>query len=210
MIRVLVADDHPVVRRGLIQIVNAENDLNVVAEAATSQGVLDVLNREPLDVVVLDITMPGRSGLDILDEIRKNHSGIKIIVLSFHPEEQYAVRAIRAGASGYLNKDSAPDQLVTAIRRVAAGRKHLTPEVAEALALAIDNTGHKALHEELSDREFQVLRLIGSGKSVSEIALELSISVKTVSTYRSRILQKMHLKTNSELTRYVFEHGLIL
>ncbi len=210
MIRVLVADDHPVVRRGLIQIVDAEDDLKVVAEAVDSPGVLDVLDREPLDVVVLDITMPGRSGLDILDEIRRDHSGIKVIVLSFHPEEQYAVRAIRAGASGYLNKDSAPDQLVTAIRRVATGRKYLTAEVAEALAMAIDSTSHKTLHEGLSDREFQVLRLIGSGKSVSEIARELSISVKTVSTYRSRTLEKMNLKTNSELTRYVFEHGLIL
>jgi two-component system, NarL family, invasion response regulator UvrY len=210
VIRVLVADDHPVVRRGLIQIVNAEDDLSVVAEAVDSQSVLDALDREPLDVVVLDITMPGRSGLDTLDEIRKNHSGIKVIVLSFHPEEQYAVRAIRAGASGYLNKDSAPDQLVTAIRQVAKGKKYLTPEVAEALAMAIDSTGHKALHEGLSNREFQVLRLIGSGKSVSEIARELSISVKTVSTYRSRILEKMNLKTNSELTRYVFEYGLIV
>lgn len=210
MIRVMVADDHPVVRRGLIQIINAENDLNVVAEAVNSQSVLDALNRERLDVVLLDITMPGRSGLETLDEIRKNFPNVHVLVLSFHPEEQYAVRAIRAGASGYLNKDSAPDQLVTALRRVAAGKKYLTPEVAEALAAAIDTTGQKVAHEELSDREFQVLRFIGSGKSVTEIAEELSISVKTVSTYRARILAKMNLKTNSELTRYVFEHGLLV
>ena len=206
----MVADDHPVVRRGLIQIINEEGDLTVVAEAVNSQGVLDVLGRDRVDVVVLDISMPGRTGLETLDEIRKYYSGVRVLVLSFHPEEQYAVRSIRAGASGYMNKDSAPDQLVTAIRKVASGKKYLTPEVAEALAMAIDSTGKKALHEELSDREYQVLRLIGSGKAVSEIAVELSISVKTVSTYRSRILGKMNLKTNSELTRYVFEHGLIV
>ncbi|MFN7949273.1 MAG: response regulator transcription factor [Blastocatellia bacterium] len=208
MIRILVADDHAIVRRGLKQIVMEEPDLEVAGEAQNSQEVLDLIRRQAWDVLVLDINMPGRGGIETLREIRRDHPGLPVLILSVAPENQYAVRAIRAGAAGYLSKDSIPEELVKAIRKVLRGGKYISDAVAEQLALAIDRESDRAPHELLSDREYQVLCLIASGKTISEIARELSLSVKTASTYRTRILDKMQMKTSAELTHYAIRNGL--
>jgi two-component system, NarL family, invasion response regulator UvrY len=207
MIRVLVADDHPVVRKGLCMILSEAEEIQVTAEASDAREVLDLLPRVPVDVLVLDIGMPGRSGLELLQNLRQSHPKLPVLILSQYPEEQIAVRAIRAGAAGYLNKESAPDQLVDALRRVHQGRKFLTPSLAELLAVTIEG-GRAEPHQLLSDREYQVLQMIASGKTVSDIAGELCLSVKTVSTYRTRILEKMNLRNNAELTRYALENKL--
>jgi two-component system invasion response regulator UvrY len=207
MIRVIVADDHAVVRQGLKQIISETPDLSLVGEAASGGEALDLVRGLECDALVLDINMPGPGGLDILRELRALRPKLPILILSMHPEEQFAVRLLRSGADGYLNKESAPDELVNAIRKVATGGKYVSAALAEKLALDLQ-TGGGPPHEALSDREFQVLRLIGQGKTASEIAALLSLSVKTVSTYRARILQKMDLSTNAELMRYALEHGL--
>jgi DNA-binding NarL/FixJ family response regulator len=209
MIQILVADDHAIVRRGFVQIINETNDLRVAAEAANADQVLKQLETVPCDVCVLDISMPGKTGLEILPEIRKLRPNMPVLVLSMHSEEQYAVRALKGGASGYLTKESAPDQLIQAIRQVASGKRYVTPEVAVRLASSIDPSGPKLPHERLSDREYQVLCMIASGKSVGDIAKELFLSVKTVSTHRARILKKMNLKNNAELTKYAFSSKLV-
>lgn len=208
MIRILVADDHAIVRRGLKQIVMEESDLEVAGEAQNSQEVLDLIRRQTWDVVVLDINMPGRGGIETLREIRRDHPGLPVLILSVAPEDQYAVRAIRAGAAGYLSKDSIPEELVTAIRKVLRGGRYISDAVAEQLAIALDRESDRAPHELLSDREYQVLCLIASGKTISEIARELALSVKTASTYRARILDKMQMKTSAELIRYAIRNGL--
>jgi two-component system, NarL family, invasion response regulator UvrY len=206
MIQVLVADDHAIVRRGLTQIVNETMDLRVTAEATNGNEVIDLLRSRPIDVVLLDLNMPGPAGLDTLKLIKSEFPDTAVLILSVHSEEQYGVRMLRAGASGYLSKETAPDQLVQAIRRVADGGRYLTPTTAEALLSHIDSPGPP--HTLLSDREFQVLRMLASGKSATEIADALSISIKTVSTYRARVLTKMNLKSNADLTRYAIEHQL--
>jgi two-component system, NarL family, invasion response regulator UvrY len=206
MIQVLVADDHAIVRRGLTQIVNETMDLRVTAEATNGNEVIDLLRSQPIDVVLLDLNMPGPAGLDTLKLIKSEFPDTAVLILSVHSEEQYGVRMLRAGASGYLSKETAPDQLVQAIRRVADGGRYLTPTTAEALLSHIDSPGPP--HTLLSDREFQVLRMLASGKSATEIADALSISIKTVSTYRARVLTKMNLKSNADLTRYAIEHQL--
>lgn len=206
MIQVLVADDHAIVRRGLTQIVNETMDLRVAAEATNGNEVIDLLRSQPIDVVLLDLNMPGPAGLDTLKLIKSEFPETAVLILSVHSEEQYGVRMLRAGASGYLSKETAPDQLVQAIRRVADGGRYLTPTTAEALLSHIDSPGPP--HTLLSDREFQVLRMLASGKSATEIADALSISIKTVSTYRARVLTKMNLKSNADLTRYAIEHQL--
>jgi two-component system, NarL family, invasion response regulator UvrY len=208
LIRVLIADDHPVVRKGLSMILSEADGIQVVAEANNAQEVLDTLPKLPVDVLVLDIGMPGRSGLEILQELRQHYPKLPVLILSQYPEEQIAVRAIRAGAAGYLNKESAPEQLVDAVRRVFQGRKFLTATLAELLAVTLEG-GVGEPHEALSDREYQVLRMIASGKTVSDIAGELNLSVKTVSTYRTRILEKMNLKNNAELTRYAIQNKIV-
>lgn len=208
MIRVLVADDHPVVRKGLCLILSEGEGIQMVAEASQAQDVLDVLSRVPVDVIVLDIGLPGRSGLELLQDLRQFYPKLPVLILSQYPEEQIAVRAIRSGAAGYLNKESAPDQLVDAVRRVHAGRKFLTPSLAELLAVTLEG-GSADPHQTLSTREYQVFQMIASGKTVSIIAGELNLSVKTVSTYRTRILEKMNLKNNSELTRYALQNNLV-
>jgi DNA-binding NarL/FixJ family response regulator len=208
MIRVLVADDHPVVRKGLCLILSEGEGIQMVAEASQAQEVLDVLSRVPVDVIVLDIGLPGRSGLELLQDLRQFYPKLPVLILSQYPEEQIAVRAIRSGAAGYLNKESAPDQLVDAVRRVHAGRKFLTPSLAELLAVTLEG-GSADPHQTLSTREYQVFQMIASGKTVSIIAGELNLSVKTVSTYRTRILEKMYLKNNSELTRYALQNNLV-
>jgi DNA-binding NarL/FixJ family response regulator len=209
MIKVLIADDHAVVLEGLKQILSETADISVVAEAANGQAVLDKVRSTQVDVVVLDIAMPGRSGLDILLHLKRERPNLPVLVLSIHPEDQYAVRVLKAGASGYLTKESAPEQLITAIRKVVIGGKYVSPALAEKLAFDLEADVDKPLHETLSDREYEVLCLIALGKTVKEIADKLSLSVKTISTYRSRILEKMKMKNNAELTHYVIRQGLV-
>jgi len=209
MIRILIADDHTIVREGLRQIMAETGDMTVTAEAGNGQEALDKILREDFDVVVLDIAMPGRSGLDILKDIRAYRPKLPVLVLSMYPEEQYAVRVLRAGADGYLTKESAPNDLITAIRRLYEGKKYISSSLAEKLAFSLEMHSTRPPHEMLSDREYQVLCRISSGKTVKEIAEELSLSVKTISTYRSRILEKMAMKNNAELTYYAVQNHLV-
>ena|ERR1043166_1866514 len=208
--KVLITDDHAVLRRGLKQILEDGFGKNIqFGEAANAGEAIAAVTRENWDLVVLDITMPGRSGLDALKEIKAVKPTTRVLVLSVHSEDQFAVRVLKAGASGFLNKDSAPEELVKAVRKVLAGGRYVSASLAEKLAMHLDHPSDQLPHQQLSDREFQVLRMIGSGKTVSEIAAELSLSVKTVSTYRARILEKMAMHTNAELTRYAFENKLV-
>ncbi len=207
MIRAIIADDHAVVRKGLRSILEDTADMVVVAEACSGQELLEKARRSPCDVVLLDIAMPGRDGLETLKLRKKEKPGLPVLVLSIYPEEQYAVRALKDGASGYLTKESAPDELITAVRRVSAGRNYVSASLADRLADELGD-GAKSPHERLSDREFQVLCMIGAGRTVSEIGAELSLSVKTISTHRSHILAKMNLKNNAEIIRYVLANGL--
>ena len=207
-IRVIVADDHPLLRAGLISVLNASTDLRVVGEAGNGAEVLRAIDDLTFDVLLLDVSMPGKSGLDLLRQIRKDNPRLPILIVSSHPEDQYALRAIKAGASGYVTKMSAPADLVTAVRTVSNGRKFITPGLAELLADHIERPDDGTPHESLSDREFQTLKMIAAGHSLTHIAEVLCISVKTVSVYRSRLLEKMRMKSNVELTRYVVERGL--
>ncbi len=209
MTRVLVADDHPIVRQGLKQILAETADILVADEAGDGLTVLDLVAKNSYDVVLLDISMPRAGGLDILKELKALRPKLPVLVLSMHPEEQYAVRALKLGASGYLTKGSAPDELVAAIRRVSQGRKYVTSSLAEKLADQLETDGERPLHERLSVREYQIMCLLASGKTVSEIAADLSLSVKTISTYRSRILEKMHLANNAQLIHYAISNGLV-
>ncbi|OGO37711.1 MAG: DNA-binding response regulator [Chloroflexi bacterium RBG_16_57_8] len=208
MLKILIADDHPVFRRGLRQIINEAPDMAVADEAVDGLEVLRKVNAEEYDAVVLDIAMPGKDGLDVLAHVRRERPRLPVLMLSMHPEEQYAVRALRMGASGYLTKESATEELVAAIRKVASGGRYVSSALAERLAAVVQQSAHVA-HESLSDREYQIMRFIASGKTVSEIAHSLSLSVKTVSTYRVRILSKMKLKNNAELVRYAMENRLV-
>jgi DNA-binding NarL/FixJ family response regulator len=209
MIKVLIADDHPIVRQGLRQILSEIPDMLVAGEAVNGQETLDQVRAGGWDVLVLDITMPDRSGLDILKELKHQQPDLPVLVLSIHAEEQFAVRLLKAGASGYLTKENAPDELVKAIRKVVDGGKYISQSLAESLAFSLDVTSDRPRHETLSDREFQVMQLMASGKTLTEIAEELSLSAKTVSTYRGRLLEKMNLKTNAEIVRYAIENGLV-
>jgi two-component system invasion response regulator UvrY len=209
MLKILIADDHAIVRQGLKQIVTETRDMTVAGEASNGQELLNKIREGEYDVVVLDITMPVRDGMDVLRQLRSEKPRLPVLMLSIHPEEQYALRALRAGASGYLTKESAPDELVVAIRKVSSGGKYISASLAEKLAFELEFGHEQALHEVLSDREYQVLCLIASGKTVTEIAQELSLSEKTISTYRSRILEKMNMKNNAELTYYAIKNQLI-
>jgi DNA-binding NarL/FixJ family response regulator len=208
MIRVLIVDDHAIVRQGLRRILDEASGMEVGAEAANGVEALNKLRSEKFDVVLLDISMPEKNGFDTTKQILEGNIGTKVLILSMYPEDQYAVRLMKAGASGYMTKDTAPEQLVDAIRKVAAGKKHISPSLAELLLIDCSTDSSKPSHELLSNREYQVLRLLGSGKKVSEIAEDLSLSVKTVSTYRTHILEKMKVKNNAELTFYVIQNGL--
>ena len=211
MIKLLIADDHPIVRRGMAEIITQEADLKVTGEAGSVNEVLELLKDHHPDVLLLDLNMPGRNGLEAIKDILFRFKSMKILVMSAYPEDQFAKRVLRAGASGYLPKDSAPDQLVAAIRKVAGGGRFVTPAIAEQLAvdLGMGAGSPSKPHETLSDRELQVLLQISSGASITDIAELLSLSPKTVSTYRTRILEKLNLKSNAELTRYAIEQKLI-
>jgi len=207
--KILLTDDHAVVRHGLKQILADEFKKATFGEARNAQEALNRIWKENWDVVVLDITMPGRSGLEVLREIKKSKPKLPVLVLSMPPEGQFAVRVYKRGASGYMTKESAPAELVGAIKKVLAGGRYVSPALAEKLATYVSSDAPKTPQEKLSDREFQVLRLIASGKIVSEIAEELSLSVKTISTYRARILEKMEMKNNAELMHYAMQHQLV-
>jgi two-component system invasion response regulator UvrY len=208
-INILIADDHPIVREGFKQVLSETTDMVVAGEASNGQEVLNLIRKNKYDVVLLDISMPGRSGLEILKELRSEHPKLPILIVSIYPEEQYAVRAFRAGASGYLTKASAPHELIEAIRKVSKGGRYVSSSLAEELTYYLDVDATRAPHETLSDREYQVMLLIASGKTVSGIAEELCLSVKTISTYRTHILKKMNLKNNAEITLYAVQNKLI-
>lgn len=208
-IRVLIADDHAIVRQGLKLILSETNDLEVAGEADGGVRALHLIRSGGYDVVLMDVSMPDRNGIDTLKLVKKEFPRLPVLMLSMHPEEQYAVRALRAGAAGYLSKQGAPDQLVTAIRQVAAGKKYVSPAVAEELANAIGEDVDRAPHEKLSDREYQTLCMIASGRTLTQIGEQLNLSVKTVSVYRARLLEKMKLHNNAELTHYGLKHGLV-
>ena len=210
MINILIADDHTIVRKGLIELVEDSKSIQVSAEAKNSAEVMQLLVSQSFDLVVLDISMPGRSGLEALKDIKKMYPKIPVLILSMYPEEQYAVRVIKAGASGYLNKDSAPEELIKAIKTIAKGRKYISMAIAEQLADHFDQSFEKPLHEQLSDREYEVMLKISNGVSLTTIANELSLSVKTISTYKCRIQKKLNLKTSNEITHYVISNNLNL
>ncbi|HLE28328.1 MAG TPA: response regulator transcription factor [Anaerolineales bacterium] len=209
MIKVLIADDHAVVRQGLKQILGETSDMQVVGEATTGPEALEKARAEGWDVMILDLTLPGRSGFEILKALRAEKPDQPVLILSMHAEDQFAVRLLKAGASGYLTKESVPEELIKAIRKVVAGGKYVSPALAERLAFEMDAASERLPHEALSDREFQVMQMIATGKAVKQIAEELSLSVKTVSTYRARILEKMNLKTNADLIHYAIQQRLI-
>lgn len=209
MIKVLITDDHAMFRAGLKHIIDEEFDMLVAGEAANGQEVMSKILDKDYDVVVLDINMPGRDGIEVLSEIKAVKPNIAVLVLSMYSEEQFAIRALREGASGYLTKESAPDELTSAIREVFRGGKYISPTVAQILAYNVDSHSEKLLHEKLSDREYEVMLQITIGKKIREIAGELNLSGKTISTYRTRILEKMGMETNTELTQYAIRHKLL-
>ena len=210
MIKVLIADDHALFREGLKKVIGQHSDIEVLGEASNGQEALEKVWKEDFDVLLLDISMPGRSGIDILKEIKnaKHQPKPKILMLSMHPEEQYAVRALKAGASGYLTKESAPDEIIEAIRRVSLGLKYVTLSLAEKLAIELEFDSEKPLHEQLSDREYQVMQMIARGHTIKKIAEKLFLSSRTISTYKSRILEKLNIKNNADIISYIKEHNL--
>jgi two-component system invasion response regulator UvrY len=209
VIKLMVADDHAIVRKGIEQIIAETDDIVVSAEARNGQEVLERSGKNDFDIVLLDISMPGRDGLEVLKELKRQRPKLAVLMLSMYPEEQYAVRALRSGASGYLTKESAPDELIAAIRKVSAGGKYISSSLAEKLALKLGNYSDSPVHEQLSDREYQIMTMLAAGKTLTEIADELALSVKTISTYRARLLQKMNMKSNAEITRYAIENKLV-
>lgn len=209
MLRILIADDHTVVRKGLRQILLDEFPNAFIEEVADAQEMIKEIMNAKWDVVVSDLSMPGRSGLDALQQIKISHPDLPVLILSIHPEEQYALRALKSGAAGYLSKDTAPDELVKAVQKVLLGKKYISQSIAEKLASTFSSDSSLTAHETLSDREFDVMKQLANGKSVSEIAEILSLSVTTVSTYRARVMVKMNMKSNSDLTKYAIEYKLI-
>lgn len=209
MIKVLIADDHPVVRRGLRHILEEAPDIVVGAEVGTAHEVLDAVREQSWTVVVLDISLPGGNGIDLIKDIRRERPDSRVLILTAHSEEQYAVRALKAGAAGFLNKESAPAMLSEAARRVASGGRYVSAALAETLASLLSGDARGLPHECLSDREFEILKLLASGKTVTNVAESLALSVKTISTHRARILKKMNMRTNAELTHYAVRQGLV-
>ena len=209
MLRILIADDHAIIRKGLKQILLEEYPSAVIEEVNDAEAAINKTITSEWDILICDLSMPGRSGLDVLQHVKQNALKLPVLILSIHPEEQYAIRALKAGAAGYLSKDAATEELVKAVQRILQGRKYISSSLAEIMASELDQETTKPPHELLSDREFHVFKLIADGKSVSEIAEQLSLSITTVSTYRSRILEKMDIKTNADMTRYALEKKLI-
>jgi two-component system, NarL family, invasion response regulator UvrY len=209
MTRALIVDDHTITRAGLRRILSETSQPMTVGEASNGLEALEMVMSQEWDIVMLDISLPDRSGLEVLKAIKKARPTLPVLVLSMYPVDQYALRVLRAGGAGYLTKESAPDQLLEAVRRVTSGLRYITPEVAECIAQDWNRSPAQSVHETLSDREFEVMRLIASGKTVGEIAKDLMLSVKTVSTYRTRVLQKLHLRHNAELTHYAVVNNLI-
>jgi DNA-binding NarL/FixJ family response regulator len=209
MLKVLVVDDFPLFRRGVRDLVTEGFQGAKIGEAGNSHEMLELLRRKPWDVAVMDVSMPGMNGLDALKQVRQEFPDLPVLILSMYPEDQYAIRMFKAGADGYLNKSSAPEELVKAIKKVHEGGKYVSPSLGEALAFTVNPGAEKDPHQLLSDREYEVLCLIGSGKTISQIADTMNLSVTTISTYRARILEKMRLKTNAELARYAIHKGLV-
>ena len=209
MIKILIADDHVLIREGLRKILKEAPDMSVISEAQNAREVFERLKENSRDVVVLDISLPGKSGLEILKDLKQEKPDIPVLILSMHPEDRFAVRALKAGAAGYVTKESAAQDLIKAIRKVVQGRKYVSAALAEKLAFDLEASTGKALHELLSDREYQVMCMIAAGKTVKEISAELFLSISTVNTYRARILEKMNMKTDAELILYAIENQLI-
>ncbi len=209
MIKILIADDHPVVRQGIKQILAETRDLVVADEAASGQEVMKKVMKNDYDVILLDISMPERNGLDILRELKSKKPKPAVLILSIYPEDQYAVRVLKLGAAGYLTKESVPEELISAIRKVAQGRKYISATLAEKLAIDLEINAEKPPHENLSDREYQVLCMLASGKRLKDIGDDLNLSIKTISTYRSRILEKMKMGNNAEIIRYALQNNLV-
>jgi two-component system invasion response regulator UvrY len=207
--RLLVADDHAVVRKGIVQILEGASDLSVQGEATNGMELIDLVRKQEWDAVIMDLTMPGLSGLDLLKQLHAIRPNLRILVLSVAPEDQYALRMLRSGASGYLTKESVPSELVNAIRKVCAGGRYVSQHLAEELTYSLGADAEHAPHESLSDREFEVLRLMATGLTPTAIAEKLCVSIKTVSTYRARMLEKMRMKTSAELVRYAIKAGLV-
>lgn len=209
MIRILIADDHAIVRKGLAQLIRDEFASAEIAEVGDAEELISKVSDKDWDIVVCDLSMPGRSGLDALRQIKQMYPSLPVLIMSMHDEDQYALRVLKAGASAYLGKDNIHEDIIKAIRTVLLGKKFITPSVAEKLAQALESDTNQLPHEKLSDREFDVFKLLAGGKAVSDIAEQLSLSVTTVSTYRARILEKMNLKSNADLTRYALNNNLI-
>lgn len=209
MYKILIADDHPIVRKGLRQILEEGGIVRNVTEAGTGKEAVEKVRNSSFDAALLDISMPEMSGLDALDEIKRLKPSLPVLILSIYPEEEYAVRALRSGASGYMTKKSAPDELITAIRKIVRGGRYISPSLADFLASHLTDESSKPLHETLSNREFQVMRMIAAGRSLKEIAFDLSLSPKTISTFRTRILQKMQIQNNADLIQYAIKNNLI-
>ncbi len=207
--KVLIADDHAIVRRGLKLILSEEFSRIIFGEARNGQEVLDHVWKQDWDIVVLDITMPGRSGLEVLRELKQLRPKLPVLILSMHSEDQFGMRVLKAGAAGYMTKENVPEELVKAIRKVLAGGKYISPGLAEQLAFNLEEDSGRPPHEKLSDREYQVMCMIASGRTVKEIAVELALSIKTISTYRTRILEKLKMKSSAELTYYAVKNKLV-
>ena len=207
--RILLADDHTMFREGVKQLLTNTTEFVVVDEANDAAQVIQKVQETPCDVVILDISMPGRDGIEVLKQIRQINPRLHVLILSMYPEDQYAFRSIKAGASGYLTKNRASSELIEAIQKVASGRKYISPDVAEQLAVDLERDADKPLHQKLSDREYQVMSMIASGKTVGQIARELAISISSVSTLRTRILKKFGMKTSAEITHYAIKHDLV-
>ena len=209
MIRIFIADDHALIREGFKKILNMEKDIKVVGEGINAFETINYIEKNDFNVLILDINLPDKNGLDVLKEVKIIKPELYVLILSMHPEDRFAIRAIKAGASGYITKESAPDELVKAIRKVNGGGRYISAHLAEKLVFDMQSKSDKPVYEVLSDREFQVLRLIASGKTMGEISLELNLAVTTISTYRSRILEKLNLRTNAELIHYTITNNLI-
>jgi two-component system invasion response regulator UvrY len=209
MIKILIADDHAIVRKGLREIVSADKQMRIVGEVQNGAELLKMVRKDAVDVVILDISMPGRNGLEVLKDLKREFPNLPVLVLSMYPEDQYAVRVFKVGAAGYMTKESAPEELVEAIRKAYQGGKYISPQVALLLADYVETKISEEPHKSLSDREFEVFMMLSGGKTVGQISAELNLSVKTVSTYRTRILEKMQMSTNSDLTRYALDFKLL-